>query len=237
MFANQDLPNVFQPGSTIELKGVSKIVPPDGKPLSVALEFYPPPQQPGGKLESLKKFALDLWSGELNATAIYHLGTNPAPVLTLLVLPPVYTFTTGKVPLAQGTRFATFLFDVKDASHSRSVFLDLDYAITEMEYDIISRASEFGQYQESSWLTFIIPITDGSNVGITTQGEMRKSQAVEGGGNGSPNDGNLGLAQIPVPLRAYPEPFVVSEQSATTETNTATRLLEAGPQDRRVAAV
>lgn len=231
MFANQDLPNAFQPGSTIELKGVSKTVPPDGKPLSVALEFYPPPQQTGGKLESLKKFALDLWSGELNATAVYQLGTDPTPVLTLLVLPPVYTFTTGKVPLAQGTRFSTFLFDVKDASHSRSVFLDLDYAITEMEYDIISRASEFGHYQESSWLTFIIPITDSSNVGITAQGKMSKSQAVKGGGNGSPNDGNLGLAQIPVPLRAYPEPFVVSEQSATTESNTAMRLLEAGPED------
>jgi len=157
MFANQDLPNVFKPGSTIKLKGVSKTVPPDGKPLSVALEFYPP-QQPSDKLESLNKFALDLWSGELNVTAKYQLGTDPAPVLTLLVLPPVYTFTTGKVPMAQGTRFATFLFDVKDASHSRSVFLDLDYPITEMEYDIVSLASEFGQYQESSWLTFIIPI-------------------------------------------------------------------------------
>jgi len=218
MFANQDLPNVFKPGSTIKLKGVSKTVPPDGKPLSVALEFYPP-QQPGDKLESLKKFALDLWSGELNVTAEYQLGTDPAPVLTLLVLPPVYTFSTGKVPMAQGTRFATFLFDVKDASHSRSVFLDLDYAITEMEYDIISLASEFGQYQESSWLTFIIPITDVPNLGITAQGEMRKAQAVGGGGNGSPNDGNLGLAQIPVPLRAYPEAFVVSEQSATTPPN------------------
>lgn len=231
MFANQDLPNVFQPGSAIKLKGVSKTVPPDGKPLSVALEFYPPPQQTGDKLESLKKFALDLWSGELNATAKYQLGTDPAPVLTLLVLPPVYTFTTGKVPLAQGTRFATFLFDVKDASHSRSVFLDLDYAITEMEYDIISLASEFGQYQESSWLTFIIPITDGLNVGISGQGETSKSKAVESGANGSLNDGNLGLAQIPVPLRAYPEPFVVSEQSAATESGTATRLLEAGPSD------
>ena len=242
MFANQDRPNVFKPGSTIKLKGVSKTVPPDGKPLSVALEFYPP-QQPGDKLESLNKFALDLWSGELNVTAEYQLGTDP--VLTLLVLPPVYTFSTGKVPMAQGTRFATFLFDVKDASHSRSVFLDLDYAITEMEYDIISLASEFGQYQESSWLTFIIPITDVPNVGIAAQGEMyrglsslrtsdRASLETADGtvyGTFGPNDGNLGLAQIPVPLRAYPEPFVVSEQSATTEPGTAVKLLEADSPD------
>lgn len=229
MFANQNLANVFQPDSNIELKGVSKKVPQDGTPLSVALQFYPP--QSGGKLESLKKFALDLWSGELNATAKYQLGSNPAPVLTLLVLPPVYTFTTGKVPLAQGTRFATYLFDVKDASHSRSVFLDLDYAISEMEYDIISRASEFGEYQESSWLTFIIPITDGFNVGIEAEGGTGSSRAVEIGDSGSPNDGYLGLAQIPVPLRAYPEPFVVSAQSATTEPDTARNLIEAGSED------
>ena len=228
MFANQNLPNVFQPGSTIELKGISKAVPPDGKPLSVALEFYP--RQPGGNLDSLKRFALDLWSGELNATAKYQLGSNPGPVLTLLVLPPVYTFTTGKVPLAQGTRFATFLFDVKDASHSRSVFLDLDYAISEMEYDIVSRASEFGQYQESSWLTFILPITEGFNVGITAQGETDRSRAVEID-NGTPNDEYLGLAQIPVPLRAYPEAFVVSAQSATTESDAANNLAEAESSD------
>ncbi|MCU1234651.1 MAG: putative cell-wall-anchored protein SasA motif, partial [Candidatus Solibacter sp.] len=191
LLANQTLANVFVPNSTVTLNGVSNPAPASGRPDDTAALF---------KL-SIDDFGAALWSGDLNATAKYSLSTNGAVLMTLLVQPPVYSFTTGKVPLANGTGYGTYLFSVQDPELSRSVFLNLDYAITDMEYDILD-VPNTGGYQSSSWLSFINPIQSAPTAAL-------------------PNDGRFGLVEIPVPLRAYPSPYVVSQQAALAQNDTA----------------
>jgi LysM repeat protein len=191
MLANQSVANVFTPNSSITLGKTQKTVPASGSPADVAALFS----------LSIADFAAEIWSGDLNGTATYTLDVAANTTLTLLVQPPVYSFTTGKVPLANGSGFGTFLFNVQDPALSRSVFLDLDYAITAMEYDIVDVPGT-GGYQDSAWLSFIIPIQPAPTTSL-------------------PNDGRFGLAEIPVPLRAYPGPYAVSKQQALPQNDNA----------------
>ncbi|HTJ26261.1 MAG TPA: LysM peptidoglycan-binding domain-containing protein [Candidatus Limnocylindria bacterium] len=184
--ANAELPHVFAAGSSVSLPGYPTVaVPAAGSFASVAAELT----------ISLDALGAGLWNADVTAAAnAYVLDAGAGIVLTLLAAPPPYTFTTGKVPLANGTSYLTSIFDVKDAGLERSVFLDLAYAITEMEYDIVQDENALGAYQASSWLSFVLPI-------------LLDDPA-------TPNDGDLGPAEIPIPLRAYPQPFVLDNAQA-----------------------
>src|SRR6185436_5669487 len=70
---------------------------------------------------------------------------------------PDHTLSTAKTPLADGGTVVTFLLDVKAEAERRKVFLDLDYAVNELEHDIENVAGVEG-YQASSWLSFILPV-------------------------------------------------------------------------------
>jgi hypothetical protein len=102
-------------------------------------------------------------------------------------MPQAYSFSTAKVPLATGASSATFLLTVKAPADHREVALELDYVITALE--LPQPGETIGDYQGSCWLTFVNP--------VETQG------------------GDLGLLQIPVPLRAYPGPVTLAAQTAT----------------------
>jgi hypothetical protein len=101
----------------------------------------------------------------------------------VLRLTPDSTLSSAKVPLNDGTSFLTFLFTAKTAADEGRVFLDLDYRISELEYDLGSLPGIEG-YQASSWLSFVCPIDESDER------------------YGTP----LGQVEIPVPLRAYPTP-------------------------------
>ena len=192
--ANADLPHVFATGSSVSLPGhPTTPVPAAGSFASVAAAL-------GITLDALGGA---LWNADVTAdTAAYALDTSGGIALALLAVPPAYTFTTAKVPLANGTGYLTSVFDVKDAALERSVFLDLEYAITGMEYDIVQDESALGAYQASSWLTFVLPL-------------LAVDPAL-------PNDGDLGSVEIPLPLRAYPQPFVLDGATAEYPTGDGT---------------
>ncbi|MBV9408916.1 MAG: hypothetical protein JO164_08820, partial [Candidatus Eremiobacteraeota bacterium] len=184
--ANGDVLNVLVPGSSVSLPGYPKAtVPPSGTLASVAALLS----------IDLETLGAALWNADVTAAPNpYVLDASGNVTLTVLASPPPYSFTTGKVPLANGTGYLTSVFEVKDAALERAVALDLDYAITEMEYDVVQDENALGAYQSSSWLSFILPVaaTDAS----------------------FPNDGVLGPVDIPIPLRAYPQPFVLDGATA-----------------------
>jgi LysM repeat protein len=103
---------------------------------------------------------------------------------------PQLGFTTAKAPLSSTESVLTSLFSVKDPSIQKSTILALDYQVNQIEFDIHSVAGVQG-YQSSSWLSFIIALE-----------------------NSPATSGDIGIVQIPIPLRGYPNPAVISSQSA-----------------------
>ena len=111
-----------------------------------------------------------------------------------------YTLSSAKVPLANGASAVSFLFNLKNEGEHKKVFLNLDYSINELEYDIkkVRLQNEDTGYHSSSWLSFIIPI-----------GRRAADHEVF--------DTRLGQAEIPVPLRFYPAlPTVISQSGAAS---------------------
>src|SRR6202035_775384 len=104
---------------------------------------------------------------------------------------PQLGFTTAKAPLSSTESVPTSLFSVKDPSIQKSAILSLDYQVNQIEFDIHSVAGIQG-YQSSSWLSFIIALQ-----------------------NSPATSGDIGIVQIPIPLRGYPNPALISSQSAT----------------------
>jgi LysM repeat protein len=142
---------------------------------------------------SLAQFANALWNCDLNVNSGCGYSMNPGTKLYDLDLTPVYSFTTGKLPLVDGASQATFLLNVRDAANRKSIPLNLDYVVNDVEYDIDPNAVD--DYRESSWLSFIIPL----------------SSAWE---QGTGNNARIGPTRIPIPLRGFPQPPVLSEQTA-----------------------
>ena len=127
--------------------------------------------------------------GEVDAGGLpggYQL--NPAAPPRGLQLVPQLSFTTSKAALSADGSTITTLFSIKDPGAHKSVTLNLDFGVNQLEFDIHGVAGIAG-FQSSSWLSFIIPLTDTSQT-----------------------SSSAGLVQIPVPLRGYPAPVVVSNQ-------------------------
>jgi LysM repeat protein len=105
-------------------------------------------------------------------------------VYSLSVLPQ-YGLTTSKIPLSRPASQLTFFVDVESPSRARKLFMNLNYAVNELEFDI-APVTGIDDYQASSWLTFALPIT-------------------------SPQP-NIGPVEVPILLRGYPSSPILQSQ-------------------------
>jgi LysM repeat protein len=118
------------------------------------------------------------------------------PLYAIQVVPD-YTLSTAKVPLLNGGALLTLLFNTKAEAQFKKLFLDLNYVMNELEYDI-EPSSDISDYQASSWLSFIIPID-------STVSDL-------------PNvDSKIGQVEVPIPLRSYPTPPSLISQAGEPE--------------------
>jgi hypothetical protein len=105
-------------------------------------------------------------------------------VYSLSVLPQ-YGLTTSKIPLSTPASQLTFFVDVESPSRARKLFMNLNYAVNELEFDI-APVTGIDNYQASSWLTLALPIT-------------------------SPHP-NIGPVEVPILLRGYPSSPILQSQ-------------------------
>lgn len=197
VWVNKDVANVFQAGTEVKLvneQGQSVAIPVEqGDTLStITSKLYNTPTPDQAQIEAV---AIQLWTCDLTngSNGLYGYVLNLGTKVYAIQEMPVFSFTTGTVSLAPGQAPATFLFTVKDAAQRKMTFLNLDYVINELQYGL--QPPQFGGYQQSSWLSFIIPLDESNAARL-------HSSAV------------LGQAQIPIPLRIYPTSASLSSQTA-----------------------
>lgn len=182
LLANANVPNLFAPGSIVAINQQSVTVT-SGDTLATL----------GIKLNmTVDDLITALWSTSTDPTlpaSQYTLTTGT--ILHGVQLTPNYNFTTGKVSLNAGSAPATFLLNVRDAAHQSSVFLDLNYQFNEVEFNIDEQALD--GYRDSSWLSFVIPIT------------------------GDTPNARIGQAQIPLIRYGLPNATMLSNQRAVPE--------------------
>lgn len=111
-----------------------------------------------------------------------------------------FTLSAGKIKLrggdAQPASYFTYLFDTKNPELLASVVLDLEFAPIEIEHDI-QQLTGIADYESSRWLSLILP------------DDLRQP---------------LGASPIPIPLRSYPQPPSLVQQSADADTTSLTDL-------------
>jgi LysM repeat protein len=100
--------------------------------------------------------------------------------------PSAFSFSTAKVSMAQPSATANFMMSVKSPAANKEAMLNLNFVITDME--LPTATTGIGDYQGSSWLKFVIPVS-------------------------SPQT-SIGTLNIPIPLRFYPSPVTLLSQSA-----------------------
>ncbi len=176
--ANLQRTGFFAPGSIVTI-GNTSYTPTTGDLLSTIADQF------GG--EDL--FAEQLASVDANSLPGSYVLNTAAPPNGLQLIPQL-SFSAAKGAMSTTGSRITSLFSTKDPAAQTLVTLGLDYQVNQMEFDIHSVQGIQG-YQNSSWLTFILPIADSPS----TQGQ-------------------IGQLQIPVPLRGYPGPATISNQSA-----------------------
>lgn len=169
--ANQDAKGIFRVGAVLQVG--------DRPPVQVTVK--------NNTLRQLAAAFPDLTPATL-AEALRSVPALVAPGFTAraVELIPEHSLATAKTALADGGSFLTFLLDVQADAERRKLFLDLDYRVNELEFEIADVAGVEG-YQASSWLSFLLPF----------------------GGTA------LGLAEVPLPLRASPLPPTLVAQEGT----------------------
>lgn len=177
--ANLYLVDIFIPGA-LTVDGQTVIVPAGNTLVSVAAEF-----QDIGPIELAYKVA-----GRTNLL-------NPATTMYGLQYVPDHSLSTAKTPLSNGGSAVTFLFNTKAEAQYKKLFLDLNYVVNELEFDIKGGLQGISDYQASSWLTFIIPIGQQPDPNIRI-------------------DTNIGQVETPIPLRSYPIPPSLVSQNGTS---------------------
>ena len=134
---------------------------------------------------------------------------TPGVELRIVETLPDMSLSTAKVSLGPVGATAgpppplTFLVTVKHAEEQRNLLLNLDFAINELEYGIRNVANA-GTYQASSWLTLVRPFEPGR------------------GGADAAVSTAVPQVQIPIPLRAYPQPPLLTGQSGLASAPGAT---------------
>ena len=108
-----------------------------------------------------------------------------------------FTLSAAETPLRPTDSYLTFLFDTRTPEKYEGISLNLDFRVNQLEYDIVNvdAAGGIGQYQASSWLTFVLPI-DGTGADAAAKARHR-----------------IGEMPVVIPLRTYPvPPSLVSQQ-------------------------
>lgn len=114
------------------------------------------------------------------------------PMHALQAMPDL-ALSTLKVPLADGTQYASFLLSTAADAQYRSLFLELGLAIDEAEFQITDVPGAPG-YQGSDWLSFPLPLQHSSLGGAVQL--------------------DAGSIDVPIALRSYPQLPVVGVQQA-----------------------
>lgn len=182
--ANAERTGFFAAGSTVTVNGVSYTPSATDTLATIADQF-------GGQQAFADSLA-EIDAGTLRGDYLLNRAAAPRGIQSV----PQMSIATAKGALSSTGSRITTLFGVKDPAVQKSVVLNLDYQVSQMEFDIHSVDGIQG-YRSSSWLNFIIPLV-----------------------NGADTDGDVGQVLIPVPLRGYPEPTLVSNQAAGTATTT-----------------
>jgi LysM repeat protein len=182
--ANSERTDFFAAGSTVTINGTSVTPTPTQTLAAVADQF-------GGQ-QMFSESLAEVDAGTLPGSYTLNVGAPPRGVQNV----PQMSIATAKGPLSTTGSRITTLFGVKDPAIQKSVVLNLDYQVSQLEFDIHSVEGVQG-YKSSSWLNFIVPIV-----------------------NGPDTDGQVGQVQVPVPLRGYPESALVSDQAAANASTT-----------------
>jgi hypothetical protein len=101
-----------------------------------------------------------------------------------------FTLSTAKIPLGPRQSYMTFLFDSKKATPEQTLDVQLSYEAAALEHEI-SDVPGLPASAASSWLTFINPVEIAEDV----------------------------IVKIPIPIRAYPIPPTLGNQSVTPAPN------------------
>lgn len=109
--------------------------------------------------------------------------------LNTIEILPNYDLSTSKAALAVNGSQLTFFLDIANQAQERKVFMNLDFVVNQMEFAISPYAGD-PDYQNSSWINFVLPF-DGSGVSGLA---------------------NLGQTEIPIVLEAYPDAPVFGNQ-------------------------
>jgi LysM repeat protein len=194
LVANSERIEFFKTGSTITV-GTTTYTPTARDTLAMIASHF---NAEGAvtTAEQLDNFAIDLASIDAGSIPGTYTLNASAPPHGLQLVPQI-SLSTAKGALASTDSRITSVFGVKDPSVQKSVTLNLDYHVNQLEFDIHAVEGISG-YLDSSWLSFIIPLEQATN----TQGAV-------------------GQVQIPVPLRGYPEPAIISDQTASRPQRTA----------------
>jgi LysM repeat protein len=111
---------------------------------------------------------------------------NPAAPPRALQGMPQISLQSSKADLSEGSTL-TSLLTVNRPSEQRKLVLDLDFVPNQLEFDIYGIAGVAG-YEGSSWLSFVRPLDPAPN--------------------------RIGQVAVPIALRGYPVPAVISGQQA-----------------------
>ncbi|MGH2944912.1 MAG: LysM peptidoglycan-binding domain-containing protein [Solirubrobacteraceae bacterium] len=133
--------------------------------------------------------------------------------LNVLQEMPNLSLSTAKATLANEGGPLSLLFATDSDAEMTSIFLDLDYSVNAIEFQIDDVAGT-GGYQESDWLHFPVPL-----------GVKAFSGSV---------DLEAGQTQVPIPLRAYPQIPSITAQRALQTFTAATTATEAKQWDLSV---
>jgi hypothetical protein len=146
-------------------------------------------------------------AGQLGYASVTDFATDPAVVVRAGIFAttqamhavqavPDFSLSSLKVPLTNGTQYASFLFSTAADARYRSLFLDLDLVIDELEYSIADVPGAPG-YQGSDWLRFPLSLQH-SCLGGAVQLDAAGTD-------------------VPIALRSYPQlPLVRALQAEPT---------------------
>lgn len=140
----------------------------------------------------------------------------PGVEMHILRWVPEFSLSAGKIGLDGGSGALTLLLSVKNRARHRRLFLNLDFSITALEY-AIAPAELVDGYEVSKWLHFIDPLPE--------------TPAAIGG---AVIDTHIGQLDVPIPLKAYPEPPRLIEQRARARFEAA-EIAAAEPASARIA--